>query len=211
MKSVKEWEQYCKSASKRPDIPWKADRTYRKEWISWGDWLGTNRIADQNKVYRPFVEAKKLVHSFKLKSGEEWKQYCKSGKKPEDIPSNPDTDTIYKKNWTDWGDWLGTGRVADQYKTYRDFSNAREFVRSLMLKNKDKWMNYCKSIDKPEDIPVNPRRTYGEYWKGWGDWLGTSTIAGVDRIFLSFEEAREIVHKLRLKNQAAMAKLFESR
>ena len=42
-----EWREYCKSGKIPQDIPYKPYRTYKKEWISWGDWLGTGRIADQ--------------------------------------------------------------------------------------------------------------------------------------------------------------------
>ena len=35
------------------------------------------------------------------------------------------------------GDWLGTGRVADQFKVFRPFKKARKFVHKLNLKNID--------------------------------------------------------------------------
>ena len=44
--------------------------------------------------YRSFEAARKFVHSLKLKSMNEYRKYCKSGKKPEDIPSVPNT--VYK-------------------------------------------------------------------------------------------------------------------
>jgi hypothetical protein len=43
-----------------------------------------------------------------------------------------------------------------------------------MFKNQKEWRDYCKSGQKPEDIPSNPDKTYKqEGWKGFGDWLGT--------------------------------------
>ena len=60
-----------------------------------GDWLGTGRIANQNKTWRSFEEARTFIQSLKLKSSTEWKAYCKSGNKPQDIPSEPWK--IYKK------------------------------------------------------------------------------------------------------------------
>jgi len=41
-----------------------------------------------------------------LKSRKEWRDYSKSGKKPDDIPANPDN-TYKNKGWNGWGDWLG--------------------------------------------------------------------------------------------------------
>ena len=50
--------------------------------------------------------------------------------KPEDIPAYPDG--VYKDSgWVSWGDWLGTGRIANQNKVYRSFDEARAFVHSL--------------------------------------------------------------------------------
>jgi hypothetical protein len=34
-----------------------------------------------------------------------WERYCKSGKKPADIPERPDL--VYGKEWKGWVDWLG--------------------------------------------------------------------------------------------------------
>jgi hypothetical protein len=68
---------------------------YKKDWISWGDWLGNE--------YRSFTEARKYAHSLGLKSIEEWKKWCKSGNKPEDIPARPDH--VYKE-WISYADFL---------------------------------------------------------------------------------------------------------
>ena len=38
-------------------------------------------------------------------------------------------------------------------KNHRPFKEAREFVRSLKLKNLMDWKNYVKSGKKPDDIP----------------------------------------------------------
>jgi hypothetical protein len=48
-------------------------------------------------------------------------------------------------------------------KKFRDFVEAREFVRKLGLKSVKYWMAYCKSGNKPDDIPNNPWRTYKEW------------------------------------------------
>jgi hypothetical protein len=53
------------------------------------------------------------------------------------------------------------------------FEEAREFVRELNLKGQKEWNEYCKSGNKPDNIPANPNRTYKN--KGYvnsGDWLG---------------------------------------
>jgi hypothetical protein len=50
---------------------------------------------------------------------------------------------------------------------FRNFSDARQFVHKLNLRGKNHWANYCKSGEKPVDIPSNPARTYKKEWKGW--------------------------------------------
>ena len=44
-----------------------------------------------------------------LKSADEWRAYCKSGKKPDDIPADPNQ-TYAKAGWAGYGDWLGYER-----------------------------------------------------------------------------------------------------
>ena len=52
-----------------------------------------------------FADAKAFVSGMNLKSNKERAEYCKSGNKPNNIPSNPNT--VYKDNgWTTWGDYL---------------------------------------------------------------------------------------------------------
>jgi Phage-integrase repeat unit len=148
--------------------------------------------------FRPFNEARQFVHSLDLKGQTAWNKYCKSGKKPQDIPANPRR--TYKQEWKGWGDWLGTGRIANQNKQYRSFAEAREFVHTLELKNKDHWLGYIKSARKPADIPAYPDAVYKHQFKSWRDWLGTGFIAPQKRQYRSFEKAREFIRLLRLKS-----------
>jgi hypothetical protein len=70
------------------------------------------------------------------------------------------------------GDWLGTGVTATRARQYRRFDEARAFVHTLALKRKSDWRSYCRSGDKPHDIPARPDHVYAEEgWVGWGDWL----------------------------------------
>jgi hypothetical protein len=69
------------------------------------------------------------------------------------------------------GDWLGTGRLADQLRVYRSFENARAFVHQLNLKSGADWKEFTRSGRKPDDIPAAPWNTYSKDWKSMGDWL----------------------------------------
>jgi hypothetical protein len=109
------------------------------------------------------------VHRLGLKSNIDWVDYCKSGKKPNDIPASPKY--IYAEaGWSSWGDWVGTGKRRGGWQL---FKKARAFVRGLGLKSVAEWNAYSKSGKKPDDIPAYPRQTYlNEGWAGYGDWLG---------------------------------------
>jgi hypothetical protein len=197
-----EWNEYSKSGQKPDDIPNKPDAVYLREgWKGIGDWLGTGVIAPRFREYLPFVEARVFVHKLGIKNRNEWNEYCKSGKKPDNLPNAPEQK--YKHDgWISMGDWLGTGTIATQLREYRSFEEARAFVHKLGLKNRDEWNDYCKSGQKPDDIPNKPDAVYlREGWKGIGDWLGTGVIASRFREYLPFVEARSFVHTLKLKSQ----------
>ena len=104
------------------------------------------RVNQYDGHFRSFNKARKFVHSLKLKNVPDWEEYRKSDKKPFDIPATPNR--TYKKEWISYGDWLGTGRIANQKRKYRSFEEAREFVRKLKLKNRDEWDAYVKSGKK---------------------------------------------------------------
>ena len=199
LKSGSEWTIYCQSGKKPQDIPYNTKKVYKKEWKGIGDWLGTGRIATYNIVYRPFNEAREFSRQLDLNDYKNWAKFCKSGNKPDDIPSAPEHQ--YKnKGWISWGDWLGTGRIANYDKIYRSFSDARKFVQKLNLKSVSDWTLFCKSGKKPENIPTAPTSTYKKEWTNWGDWLGTGNIAPQNRKYRSFSDARKFVQKLNLRN-----------
>lgn len=57
--------------------------------------------------YLSFEEAKKIVADFKIESISKWAKFCKDGKKPLNIPFNPNR--IYKNNgWVSWPDFLNS-------------------------------------------------------------------------------------------------------
>ena len=96
-------------------------------------------------------------------------------------------------------------------KEYRSFESARKYVQLEKIPTQKKWKEYCASNKKPEDIPSNPNLVYkNKGWKGYPDWLGTGTIAHRDRVYLSFEKARDFVRLLKLKNEHEWRKYYTS-
>src|SRR3989304_4263257 len=111
------------------------------------------------KKFRSFEEARKFVHSLNLKNQKEWLDYCKSGKKPDDIPAHP-AGKYKKKGWEGFGNWIGTGRISNKNRKFLEFIKARNFARSLGLKSEEEWINFCKLRKLNDDIPRNPAGYY---------------------------------------------------
>ena len=202
IKTQLQWNEYCRSGKKPKNIPKNANRVYVKQWKSYGDWLGTGRVANQNRKYRPFKQARKYVHSLKLKDTNEWKTFCKSGELPDDIPSGW---SVYKE-CSGIGDWLGTGSLSsiEKSKQYLPYKNARTFVHSLKLKNTDEWRKYQKKNRKQlakQKIPPSPEQAYeNKGWDSFGDWLGTGRVANQKMKYRSYDDAKKYVQKLKIKS-----------
>jgi superfamily II DNA or RNA helicase len=198
LKNSDEWREWCKSGEKPVDIPANPNKVYKDiGWISMGDWLGYAK--GWNGSYRSFEEAREFVWSLGLKTEFKWREWRKSGERPVDIPSNPNA--VYKDiGWISMGDWLGTGFVACQNREYRSFEEAREFVQNLELKNSDEWNEWCKSGERPVDIPSTPSAVYKDIgWISLGDWLGVigaKNRAWTKKDFLHFIQS--LKHELHL-------------
>jgi hypothetical protein len=150
-----------------------------------------------------FRESSHVCARIGLKSGAEWSDYAKSGKKPDDIPADPSR-TYSKAGWAGMGDWLGSGRRRGT--GWRPFKQARTFAQNLGFNSVYQWYDYCRSGRKPSDIPNSPDYVYAKAgWAGYGDWLGTGTVASFLRQYRPFKKARAFVRRLGLKTGAEWA------
>ena len=196
-KNQKQYVEWVNLKSKSFNIPANPHIVYlNKGWLNWPDWLGTNPRHAKNREYKLFEEAKAYVHKLRFSKISEYVEWLKSSESPPDIPSMPNR--VYENEWLSWGDWLGTNSVASYKKKFKSFEEARNFVRQLAMRSKNEYKDWAKSDRKPDTIPSNPRQTYHEEWLGWGDWLGTGTIASFDKEFKAFDEARQNVRTLNL-------------
>lgn len=214
-----EWQKFVKGELRNKgrlpnNIPADPAGIYKgKGWVSMGDWLGTGYVHSSERSYRSFEASRKFARRLKLKTQQEWRSYAAGRmphlpKLPVDVPARPDH--VYKGNgWTNHGDFLGTGVVAPQNRTYRPFREARAFARSLGLKSSDEWRFYSTGKlahkgKRPADIPGAPFQVYaGKGWIDMGDWLGTGTIDPRKRVFRKFSPARSFVRQLGLQSESA--------
>ena len=209
-KNKEEWFTYARSGNLPKNIPRNPQGivSYKKEWKGWEDFLGKPTISKKFREVLDFKNAKKIIHKLNIKSQRGWNSYCKSGKKPNNIPANPRI--VYKKQWKGWGDWLGTGNKQPGTTNWKNFQDARKFARSLKFKKGTEWDNFCKSKKLPSDIPKTPQTVYKKEWKGMPDWLGTGFIPQRFRKYRSFQDARKFVHSLRIKTKDDWIKYTKS-
>ena len=91
------------------------------------------------------------------------------------LPQSPEQ-TYQNAGWSNWGTWLGAGRISTKSRKFREFEEAREFVRGLKLRSKREFDDWSKSENRPSDIPSTPHKTYeSKGWISYTDWLGKSS------------------------------------
>ena len=125
----------------------------------------------------PFAAARAIVRKLKLKGIKEWQAWSKSGQRPSNIPSSPWK--VYNDDgWISMPDWLGyEGRAPPGQML--PFLVARAIVRKLKLKGEKEWHVWCKSGQRPSNIPYSPNKTYrDDGWISMPDWLGYGSAGG---------------------------------
>ena len=191
---VRQYTEWKQAGNKPDEIPSIPERIYKEEWVDWTHWL-TGTPAPK---FYPFEIAREKVRALNLKTEKEFRLWCKQEGRDKAIPTNPAA--FYGKEFDGLGDWLGTGRVANQVMTYLPFHDARSYARALGLSSQSEWLQWFSQKDPSINIPKHPESVYLD-WSGWGDWLGTGRVASQNMTFLPFEEAKSYMRSLRLKNQ----------
>jgi superfamily II DNA or RNA helicase len=200
LKNTQEWRKHTKSKNFPTDIPKAVESVYKKNWEGMGIFLGTGFINSQKRKFKTFLEAKKYAKSKNIKTMREWHKHCVSGNLSKDIPTNPWL--TYKKEWKGMGDFLSTGVIAPQLRKYRPFKDARNYARSLKIKTAKQWYIFSKLKKYPRDLPRDPYDVYKKKgWKNWGDFLGTGSVANYFKKYVEYKKAKNFIKKLNFKNQ----------
>ena len=195
LSSIQEWYKYCKGECLPKGIPVSPKSFYKNQWVSWGDFLGTKRVANQNRKFVTFNDAKRFLIKNNIKSKTDFEKWKKTSDRPTNIPSMPRR--TYKKEWKGWGDFLETGNV--NKKEFLPYKDAKKYMSNINLKSTIEWRKWVNDGLKPRNIPSSPSESYGEDWVNWGDFLGTNFINYADRKYKSYKDARKYVHQLNLK------------
>lgn len=134
LKSQKEWRAYISGQSEKLLIPATPENIYNKEWMGFGDWLGTGNTqgcAHIKKNFLPFKKARKIVRKLEFKNLHKWKKYIRGQTDILRIPYNPDI--IYKSEWKGMGDWLNTKnkRKIPTIKYYENNNFFKKWSRNM--------------------------------------------------------------------------------
>ena len=107
------------------------------------------------------------------------------------------------EGWQGYGHWLGTGNQVGGKLDFLPFKKALLYARSLKLKSKKEWEQWCKIGVREANMPSRPDLTYKHKgWQGYGHWLGTGNVAHKDQQFLPFKKALLYARSLKLKCRA---------
>lgn len=183
LKNKWDYRIYCRGTDRPWQLPMTPERVYKEDgWLGWKDFL------EPPERFKNFKEAKMFATQLNLKSRLDWLNYRKN--RPHDIPCDPAG--YYKdKGWISWGDFLGTGNLPTQSHNqyFLQYDEAIKFVHELQLNSVKgvngrlrasagyskhrSWLEYCRSGEKPNNIPASPEKYYKDKgWITWGDWLG---------------------------------------
>ena len=136
--------------------------------------------AVEKSKFLSFDQARKYAQSLKISGKEEYAKWLKTTDRPKNIPSLPSS--TYKYNgWLGWGDYLGTGVIANQNLDFLSFEQARKYVQNLKITGREEYVKWSKTTDRPKNIPASPSIIYkNNGWISWGEWLGSTAVDNKD-------------------------------
>ena len=111
-------------------------------------------------MYWSYEKASAFLIKLGVENKDDFFRKCKSGKIPKEIPRN--TERVYKKQgtWKGWGNFLGTGRIANQNIVWPSAKEARIEIKKIAKEvfggkpftPKD-WVDAHKAGKIPANLP----------------------------------------------------------
>ena len=195
LKSSLEFIKWSQSGQRPWNFPYEPFRVYKGEWEGWGVFLGTGNV--QKKDFIRYGEAKLYIQSLGIKTHLEFREWSRSGGRPENFPSNPHR--VYKKLWEGWPSFLGRKKK----KKWKTYNQAKNYIRKQDIKTYYELIQWLKSDQRPKDFPPDPQNVYSDHWQGPAVFLGIR--------WLSFKEAIKIVQLMNLASPEEYKELVKSR
>jgi len=182
----------------------------RKSWISWGDYLGTGKVADQYKNFYSYEKAKKFIKPFNLKNTKDWIKFSQSKKRPEYIPASP-RDTYLNNGWKGFGDFLGFG-ISEKYVKLYSYNEAKKVNKNLKILSSSDYRERKKNRTISPRLPYKPNIIYkSEGWISWGDYLGTGRVADQKKKFISYNDAKKYLSKYKFQSVQDFTRLKKNK
>ena len=120
------------------------------------------------KHWWSYEKNKTWVQKMKIKTEINFHKLHKAGKLPSGIPSSPRT--VYKKEWKGWGDFLGTGRIANQNIVWPSIKEAkieaRRIAKELGITTIEGWIKAHKDGKISANLPRYLYDIYGDKKQG---------------------------------------------
>ncbi|HFQ5194334.1 TPA: integrase repeat-containing protein [Vibrio vulnificus] len=152
--SVKDYQRRCCKID--PLLPYHPDRVYSKQWKSWLDFLGKDKL----EYYPNLVTTKKAAQRLKIISQSDYQRRYKLDPL---LPCHPNE--VYAAEWTNWFDFLG--KVKSEH--YPNLASAKDAVLRQGITSHTGYQRYYK-LDPL--LPCQPNLVYAEEWRDWADFLG---------------------------------------
>jgi hypothetical protein len=96
-----------RTTTMRPDtFPPDPYRYYGDEFEGWGKFLGTNRVANQDRTYWEYDQAKAFLKPLHIQSRKSFKQLFDMGVIPSQIPKRADAYYMKHGTWVSFSDFL---------------------------------------------------------------------------------------------------------
>ena len=163
-----DWYRYIKMHDLPDGVSRAPSTTYKNRgWISWGDFLGTGNKWDNDVNYLSYEEGKKFLLKYNLKTEKDYYMFIKHNKI--NLPLKPNR--FYKnRGWVSWGDFLGTGKIANQFREFYTYDEFKLKIKELNIKTFTEFKKFVINNKVDKKIPTNPNIVYKYLgWIGWFD------------------------------------------
>ena len=200
IKTQKQFNEWSRSGERPSDIPSNPSRVYKTEWVSWGEFLGTEN--GHKKKFRSYESAQALMKALNIRSKEQFDKWCQAGGRPNDIPSRPDQ--VYQSEWMGWGEFLGTGN--GHKKKFRSYESAQALMKVLGITTQKQFYEWRRARQRPDDIPFHPNKIYKLKWVGWSEFLNRQK----PKQWMSYKQGQRYVQDMGIRTVKELIQWLES-
>lgn len=197
IKSEVEWSKFLHENKSLIDLPVCIRTIYKKQWTNSADFFGTTHY--KNKKWMGFLKLRKYARTLGLQKQNDWYAYWNNRTKPNNIPYQPSK--VYK-NWTNWGDFLGTKNLSPKNRKYVSFNQAKKILKKYRIETR-------KQFHKNRKINKELQKIHSEPHKFYKEWKSSADFYGKEHNYTDFETAKRILKKLKIQSKRQFLKLYD--